>query len=172
MLASQATVTVIAGDAGVDHHAVSRLEPGHLAADLLDHPGPVPTHYERKGVLHSWKTVDHEEIEMIEPHGANPDQDLIRAADSRSGNIPNREMLRPAELIEGEGFHCRGKIDGRGSGRQDSRDGGPGGLAVLRHRTHSRGPQPTKQSIRRSHCEGAQRPKESIGGDRVACGMQ
>ena len=95
-----------AGDAGIDHDPVARAERAVTSRpDRLDDAGAIRAHDVRKAVPHAGQAVGDEEIEAVERGGADPDQRVAGRVERRTRQLPQREMLEPADPVEGERLH-------------------------------------------------------------------
>jgi hypothetical protein len=82
---------------GIEHHAVADPDPGHAVAEGFDDPGPVRS--QDAGLRNRREPSTHPDVEVVERHRVEPDQNLARAGD-RLGDLFDAEDVRAAVLVD------------------------------------------------------------------------
>ena len=89
------------------HDPVARAEGRHRGADLGDRARALDARHMRHGEARIARdAAAHVEIEVVEAHGLQRDQDVVRA-DRGSRDFLANELLRPAMAVDDDGLHAR-----------------------------------------------------------------
>ena len=120
LIAFETISTAAIADSRIDDDRVARAKALHLIADPVDRAGAVTPQDPRRYNRDSGKSVEHEQIEMIERRRGNPDADIRRPA-----KLGDRQVISILELLEatvcrdGECAHGRVILNGRTAGTRD-----------------------------------------------------
>src|SRR6185436_10545308 len=107
MLTSPAELARVIRNAGVNHHPIAGLDPGHTSADFDNLPRTVRSQDVRILQLRVREAVDNEQIEMIQGSRANADPHIARTWWGRVRDVGNRDLVQTTGAAEDTRLHLR-----------------------------------------------------------------